>query len=97
MKSFEKLFGKPVIYNESYLASEGYIAYQSRLDRKIMQLVVDNGLFYEFVPFNDDNFDGEGDMVDNPEAKKKRLELLSIVLSNAKRLIEIKQGKGETQ
>lgn len=69
IKSFDKLFGKPIIYNESYLASEGYIAYQVRLDRKIMQLVVDNGLFYEFIPFNSDNFDIEGNMIENPETK----------------------------
>jgi len=69
IKSFDKLFGKPVIYNESYLASEGYIAYQSRLDKRVMQLVVDNGLFYEFVPFNNDNFDSEGNMVEHPETK----------------------------
>jgi hypothetical protein len=69
VKSFEKLFEKPMIYNESYLASEGYIAYQSRLDKRVMQLVVDNGLFYEFVPFNDENFDSVGNMVENPVAK----------------------------
>lgn len=67
-KSIEKLFGKTVIYNESYLASEGYIAFQSRLDKRVMQLVVDNGLFYEFVPFNEANFDEEGNLVDQPEA-----------------------------
>ena len=69
VKSFDKLFGKPVIYNESYLASEGYIAYQTRQDKKIMQLIVDNGLFYEFIPFNNDNFDHEGNMIENPETK----------------------------
>jgi len=30
---------------------------------------VDNGLFYEFVPFNDENFDAEGNMIEKPEAK----------------------------
>jgi hypothetical protein len=33
-----------------------------------MQLVVDNGIFFEFVPFNDRNFDAEGNLVDDPEA-----------------------------
>ncbi len=66
-KSFEKLFGKPVIYSESYLASEGYIAYQTRLDRRIMQLIVDNGIYYEFIPFNEKNFDDEGNLRENPE------------------------------
>ncbi len=67
-KSFEKLFGKPMIYHESYLASEGYIAYQKRFVVRTMQLVLDNGLFYEFVPFDEKNFDEDGNMVDNPEA-----------------------------
>lgn len=66
-KSFEPLFGKPVIYSESYLASEGYIAYQTRLDRRIMQLIVDNGIYFEFIPFNENNFDDEGNLRSNPE------------------------------
>lgn len=65
-KAFEKLFAKPIIYNESYLASEGYIAYQNRFDQRIMKMVLDNGLFYEFVPFNRENFDIDGNMVENP-------------------------------
>ena len=32
-----------------------------------MRLVLNNGIFYEFVPFNDDNFDANGVMVENPE------------------------------
>ncbi|HQO49902.1 MAG TPA: GH3 auxin-responsive promoter family protein [Bacteroidales bacterium] len=66
-KSFEKLFSKPVIYSESYLASEGYLAYQTRLDKRIMQLIVDNGIYYEFVPFNEQNFDEEGNILPNPQ------------------------------
>lgn len=66
-KSFEKLFSKPVIYSESYLASEGYIAYQARLDKRIMQMIVDNGIYYEFVPFNEQNFDEDGNICENPE------------------------------
>ncbi len=67
-KSFEKLFGKPMIFHESYLASEGYIAYQKRINVKALSLVLDNGLFFEFVPFDDKNFDEEGNMVDKPVA-----------------------------
>ncbi len=66
-KSFEKLFSKPVVYSESYLASEGYIAYQTRLDKRIMQLIVDNGIYYEFIPLTNRNFDDEGNLLDNPE------------------------------
>jgi hypothetical protein len=66
-KSFEKLFGKEMIYHESYLASEGYIAYQKRPHVKAMSMVTDLGLFYEFVPFDSNNFDEEGNMVERPE------------------------------
>ena len=56
-KGFEKLMGKPIYYIETYLASEGFIAYQALPKRKTMKLVLDNGIFYEFVPFDDNNFD----------------------------------------
>ncbi len=65
---FEKLLGKPLIYIETYLASEGFIAYQSRQGTEGMKLVTSDHIFLEFVPFEDKNFDADGNMVDNPEA-----------------------------
>ncbi|MCC7303517.1 MAG: GH3 auxin-responsive promoter family protein [Bacteroidia bacterium] len=65
---FDRLMGKPMIYMETYLASEGFIAYQDRPDSEGMRLVTDNGIFYEFIPFNSDNFDADGTMVANPVA-----------------------------
>ena len=67
INSFEKLLGKPIVYNESYLASEGYIAYQQAGTRKSLNLIVDNGLFYEFIPYNRVNFDSEGNLLPKPE------------------------------
>ncbi|MBL7893435.1 MAG: GH3 auxin-responsive promoter family protein, partial [Bacteroidia bacterium] len=67
-KGFEKLLGKSIIYLETYLASEGFIAYQNRPDATGMKLVMNNGIFYEFVPFTDDNFDADGTMKPNPVA-----------------------------
>lgn len=67
VKSFEKLFGKPMLYSESYLASEGYIAYQNGFDVKRMQMVVDNGIYYEFIPFDSTNFDDDGNLHHNPK------------------------------
>ncbi|MEN2283652.1 GH3 auxin-responsive promoter family protein [Algoriphagus sp. SE2] len=64
-KGFEKLLGKPLIYIETYLASEGFLAFQALPDRKSMRLVLNNGIFYEFVPFTDDNFDEEGNIRDH--------------------------------
>lgn len=67
-KSFEKLMGKPMMYQESYLASEGYVAYQNRPQAEGMEMVLNNGIYYEFVPFNDVNFDEEGNLRDKPLA-----------------------------
>ena len=66
-KSFERIFGKEVLFVESYLASEGYIAYQVDLKRRVMQLLVDNGIYFEFVPFTEENFDEDGTIVANPK------------------------------
>ncbi len=68
-KGFERLLGKPITYIETYLASEGFLAYQNRQDTRGMQLVLNNNIFFEFVPFDDKNFDSEGKIVDKPEAK----------------------------
>ncbi|HRN73042.1 MAG TPA: GH3 auxin-responsive promoter family protein [Ginsengibacter sp.] len=65
---FNKLLGKPITYIETYLASEGFLAYQSRQDAVGMKLVLNNNIFFEFVPFDQKNFDSEGNMVENPEA-----------------------------
>ncbi len=67
-KGFEKLLGKPITYIETYLASEGFLAYQNRQEAKGMHLALNNNIFFEFVPFDDANFDSEGNMVDNPTA-----------------------------
>jgi hypothetical protein len=65
-KGFEKLLGRPIIYIETYLASEGFIAFQHKPNSN-MRLVLDNGIFYEFVPFDSQNFTEDGDLVDNPK------------------------------
>jgi hypothetical protein len=59
-KSMEKLFSKPVIYMDTYLASEGFIAFQARPETHSMALVLNNGIFFEFIPFDDKHFDDEG-------------------------------------
>ena len=66
-KGFAKLLGKPLTYIETYLASEGFLAYQNRQDSIGMHLALNNNIFFEFVPFDDNNFDSEGNMVENPE------------------------------
>jgi hypothetical protein len=67
-KGFEKLLARPLTYIETYLASEGFIAYQDRPGAMGMKLVINEHIFYEFIPFNDKNFDAEGNMTANPQA-----------------------------
>ena len=67
-KGFEKLLGKPITYIETYLASEGFIAYQDQQFAKGMRLVTNEHIFHEFVPFDSKNFDQDGNLVANPEA-----------------------------
>jgi hypothetical protein len=66
-KGFERLLSQPLTYMETYLASEGFIAYQKRPGVDSMQLSLDTGLFFEFVPFNESNFDEDGNVVAKPE------------------------------
>ncbi|HEU5051606.1 MAG TPA: GH3 auxin-responsive promoter family protein [Hanamia sp.] len=58
--SIEKLLARPLIYIDTYLASEGYLATQKRPGTDAMALIVDNGIFFEFVPFIEENIDEEG-------------------------------------
>jgi hypothetical protein len=67
-KGFEKLLGKPITYIETYLASEGFIAYQDHQNAAGMRLVTGQHLFLEFVPFNENNFDEDGEIKDNATA-----------------------------
>ncbi len=66
-KGFEKLLGEPVYFVEAYLASEGFIAFQNMPRRKGMRMVLNGGIFYEFVPFNESNFDADGEILPDAE------------------------------
>ncbi len=66
-RGFEKLLGKPITYIETYLASEGFLAYQNRQGACGMHLALNNNMFFEFVPFDDKNFDSEGNMTEDAE------------------------------
>jgi hypothetical protein len=68
-KGFEKLLAKPIVYIENYLSSEGFIGYKTREHARGMQLILNNNIFFEFVPFDEKNFDSEGKIVDKPDAK----------------------------
>jgi len=66
-KAMQELFGKPVLFIDTYPASEGYIAHQNRPDTQAMQLILDKGLFFEFVPFTEANFTPNGEILPNAQ------------------------------
>ena len=68
-KSFESLMGKPLTYLDTYLASEGFLAFQSRPNNDMaMALATNNGIYFEFVPFTNDNIDEYGSIVQGARA-----------------------------
>jgi len=64
---FEKLLGKPLAYVETYLASEGFLAWQDKQNGLGMRLSFNQHIFFEFVPFDESNFDENGDMIESPQ------------------------------
>ena len=66
-KSFERLLARPLVYMDTYLASEGFFAFQNRPETKAMKLLLQNGVYFEFIPFTEDNFEYSGQL--KPDAK----------------------------
>ncbi|KQC32382.1 hypothetical protein AAU57_02830 [Nonlabens sp. YIK11] len=55
---FDSLIGRPINSIELFPASEGFFAYQDEQTEKGMLLLLDAGIFYEFIPadqFHDEN------------------------------------------
>ena len=60
---FKSYLGIELIYLDTYLASEGFIAFEQSNESGAMSLVMNNGIFYEFILFNRDNFSEEGELL----------------------------------
>lgn len=61
-KSFFSLLGKPITLIDTYLASEGFLAFQTRPETTAMQLLTDNGVYFEFVPFKPEYINEDGSL-----------------------------------
>lgn len=66
-ESINRMMGRPIYYLDSYMASEGFIAYQKSYLETGMQMSFNVGMYYEFIPFNEKNFDAQGNLLPNPE------------------------------
>jgi hypothetical protein len=65
-ESFKKLLGRPIEFIETYMASEGSFGFKARPGDHGIKLVLNAGIFYEFVPFTAENFDEDGNPKQNP-------------------------------
>jgi len=75
-KSFNALLGKPITVIDTYLASEGFIAFQARPETDAMKLVTDGGIYFEFVPFKPEYINQDGSLVeDAPSLTLSEVEL----------------------
>ncbi|WP_422082061.1 GH3 family domain-containing protein [Ulvibacterium sp.] len=68
-KSFNALMGKPITVIDTYLASEGFIAFQSRPETDAMRLITDNGIYFEFVPFEPKYINPDGSLSDDAPSR----------------------------
>jgi len=75
-KSFNALLGKPITVIDTYLASEGFLAFQARPETDAMQLVTNGGIYFEFVPFKPEYINPDGSLKQNaPSVTLKDVEL----------------------
>ncbi|MGA9589930.1 MAG: GH3 auxin-responsive promoter family protein [Salegentibacter sp.] len=64
-KSFNALLEHPVTVIDTYLASEGFLALQERPDTNAMKLILDNGIYFEFVPFKPEYVNPDGSITED--------------------------------
>ncbi len=64
-KSFNALLAHPITVIDTYLASEGFIAFQSRPDTESMKLATNEGIYFEFVPFKPEYINEDGSLIPN--------------------------------
>ena len=67
-KSFNQLLSHPIIIIDTYLASEGFLAFQNRPETTSMKLVTDNGIYFEFVPFKPEYIKDDGSLSEDAPA-----------------------------
>lgn len=61
-ESFEKTVARPLIYIDIYSATEGVFAFQDNSIDGSLKLLLQQGIYFEFIPFNRNQFDEEGNL-----------------------------------
>ena len=68
VERLKKISGKDVVLLDTYLASEGYFGYQTSPKKNGMTLLMNNSIFFEFIPFNAEYFTESGVLKDKYKA-----------------------------
>lgn len=65
-EDFEKVCNTPITILDTYLASEGFIAYTSTPETMAMKLALSHGYFFEFIPFDNRGISESGELLSDP-------------------------------
>lgn len=65
-EDFEAICKTPITILDTYLASEGFIAYTGTPGTMSMRLALHHGYYYEFIPFDERGVDETGELLENP-------------------------------
>ncbi|MCP9234933.1 GH3 auxin-responsive promoter family protein [Lewinella sp. JB7] len=65
-QTFEALLDHPITIMDTYLASEGFFAFNARPGTMAMELALDHGMYFEFIPHDERGFDETGTMLKKP-------------------------------
>jgi len=77
---YDILFQNPINYYEIYNASEGFFGVQDQVDSKDLLLLLDHGIFYEFIPM--DEFYNENPTVMNIEQVQLNINYALVITTN---------------
>lgn len=84
----QKICKQEVFLFDTYLASEGYFGFQIHPDQPGMKLLINNGIFFEFIPFDSRYFNEEGELISQYKALsisevKENVDYALVISTNA--------------
>ncbi len=62
-ETFEQTLKQPLLYLDAYAATEAFMAFQVDKEDRSMKLAMNNGIYYEFIPFDERHFDENGKLI----------------------------------
>ncbi|MCG8576793.1 MAG: GH3 auxin-responsive promoter family protein [Flavobacteriales bacterium] len=61
IQAFNDLFNHQLIYLDTYLCSEGFLAFQPTSSDSL-HLLLNHGIYFEFIPFDEEHFSPDGEL-----------------------------------